>query len=173
MDLASAIGPFRVASGSFVWTLTLRQTRGSSYFFFSRFGDLVLVEDTQLRAEVLRKQNDFGYLEQDIRTQHIEKLICDENALKVYGSLFVLYRFLSRRITSDMSLDIDTIRFWLVVNNDQQDNAMALNEITWLLRQNLRAELGKTIVGDVEVMAREFLLKNMKARLCKSRHIYI
>lgn len=123
----------------------------------------MLVEDTQLRADIERKQNEFMYLEDDVRARHIEKLICDENVLKVYGSLFVLYRFLHRCATADMGLDIDTIQFWLVVNDDQQGEAHVLEEFRSLLRNKITAKLGRTIVSDVDVMTRKFFVEKYES----------
>lgn len=124
----------------------------------------MLIEDTQLRADIKRKQNDFKYLENDARARHIEKLICDENVLKVYGSLFVLYRFLYRCATADMGLNIDSIEFWLVVNDDQQGEAHVLEEFRSLLRDNITAKLGRTIVSDVDVMTRKFFVEKYESQ---------
>ena len=133
------------------------------YFFFSCSGNLVLVEDTRLRTDIERKQSDFKYLERNVRARHIEKLICDENVLKVYGSLFVLYRFLKRCAPADMDFDIDAIEFWLVVNDDQHDEAYALDEVRSLLRDKLMAKLGKTIVSDVDVMTRSYFVQKYES----------
>lgn len=128
------------------------------YFFFSGLGNLVLVEDTQLIFDIEQKQDAFKYLGPRVRTRHIQKLICDENVLKVYGSLFVLYRFLDRCATVDMGVNIDAIQFWLVVNDDQRGEARALDQLRLILRENILAKLGKAVISNVEVLTREVFI---------------
>lgn len=62
-----------------------------------------------------------------------------------------------------MDFDIDAIEFWLVVNDDQHDEAYALDEVRSLLRDKLMAKLGKTIVSDVDVMTRSYFVQKYES----------
>ena len=124
------------------------------YFFFLLCGNLVLVEDTQLAAYIIGKKQEFNYLKVNDKTTYIPKLICQENALKVYGSLFVLYRFIIRSLELKLAPAIDSIQFWFVVNDADRCDALILERYDYGLKQELSGRFGKTIVNEVVVMTK-------------------
>ena len=124
------------------------------YFFFSVGGNLILVEDTQLASYIFGKEQEFNYLSVNDKTTYIPKLICQENSLKVYGSLFVLYRYIIRCSELKSVPEIDSIQFWFVVNDADRCDALILERYDDELKQELSGKLGKTIVNEVVVMTR-------------------
>ena len=134
------------------------------YFFFSACGNLILVEDTQLAAYIIGKEQEFNYLNLDDKNAYIPKLICQENTLKVYGSLFMLYRYIIRCSEFEPAPEIDLIQFWFVVNDADRCDTLILERYDDVLKQELSGKLGKTIVHEVVVMTRsDFIERCEKA----------
>ena len=134
------------------------------YFFFSSYGSLILVEDTQLIAYANEMEQKFNYLNVSDKNSYISKLICQENTLKVYGSLFLLYRFIVRSSEAKSMPEINSIQFWFVISDSARRDSRVLNKYDNSLKQELSGKLGKTIVNDVVVMTRsDFIERCEKA----------
>lgn len=133
------------------------------YFFFSVGGNLILIEDTRLIAYIKDREREYKYLNTSDITTFVPKLICQENALKVYGSLFVLYRFINQGIDLESIPKIDSIQFWFVVNDADRSDTYVLEKCDEWLNQELSSKLGKTIVDEVVVMTREDFIERCEA----------
>ena len=133
------------------------------YFFFSVSGTLVLIEDTRLKADIGRKKQHFRYLNSTDLKAHVIKLICLENVLKVYGSLFTLYRFISQRSNSDLMQKIDSIEFWFVGNDTDKPSTRVLNVYKGPLSQALSARLGTKVVNKVWVMTKNDFIERFES----------
>ena len=134
------------------------------YFFFSSCGNLILVEDTRLIAYTNEMEQKFNYLNVSDRNSYIPKLICQENTLKVYGSLFVLYRYIIRCLELEPVPEIDLIQFWFVINDAERRDSRVFNKYEKPLKQELSGKLGKTIVHEVVVMTKsDFIERCEKA----------
>lgn len=129
------------------------------YFFFSMGGNLILIEDTRLIAYIRDRRQEYSYLNADDITTFISKLVCQENVLKVYGSLFVLYRFINQGTDLESMPKIDSIQFWFVVNDADRSDTYVLDKYDEWLNQELSSKLGRTIVDKVVVMTREDFIK--------------
>lgn len=133
------------------------------YFFFS-CENLVLIEDTRLISDIRRKKDEYDYLRLDDSESYIRKQICLENVLKVYGSLFVLYRYINRYISrySDLNLapKIGSIQFWFVINDAQKEHTRVFDKFKDPLNQEFSARLGKMVINKVVLMTkRSFISK--------------
>jgi len=125
---------------------------------------LILVEDTQSIAYANEMEQKFNYLNVSDKNSYIPKLICQENALKVYGSLFLLYRLIVRSSGSKSVPEINSIQFWFVINDSARRDSRVSNKYDNPLKQELSGKLGKTIVNDVVVMTRsDFIERCEKA----------
>ena len=95
------------------------------YFTFDKYGNLILIEDTRLRATIQAKKGELKFLRdapEELKDQYIKHVIVTENVVKVYGSLFVLYKLLNMRLnssSSEMFPSIESIQFWLVANDSE------------------------------------------------------
>lgn len=133
------------------------------YFFFLASGTLVLIEDTRLRADIEKRRQNFRYLNSADLRAHVVKLISLENVLKVYGSLFTLYRFISQSSDSNLKPKIESIEFWFVGNDIDKPNTRVLNVYKRPLDQALSARLGTRVVKKVRVMTKSGFIERFES----------
>lgn len=132
------------------------------YFFFSS-ENLILIEDTRLVADINRKEQKYKYLNSDDLNSHVQKLVCLENVLKVYGSLFVLYRFISRCPDLNLIPKIESIQFWFVINDANREDTRIFDRFKDPLNQAISGKLGRKVVNKVEVMTRSNFIERFKS----------
>lgn len=133
------------------------------YFFFLASGTLVLIEDTRLGADIENREQRFRYLNSADLKAHVVKLICLENVLKVYGSLFTLYRFINQKSNLNLIPKIESIEFWFVGNDTDKPNTRVLNVYKHPLDQALSARLGTKVVDRVRVMTRSGFIERFES----------
>ena len=129
------------------------------YFTFDRCGDLILIEDTQLNATIKNKKaeikdgrSDLKFLKRASKkkkTQYIVNHIKIENVVKVYGSLFVFYKFLNKKLICQ---SIESFTFWLIAVDVGPKEIEALEHYKREIRSDLRSKLGREFVKDVELI---------------------
>ena len=169
-DHTGSVGNFRADAG--VGTCNC-----CDYFTFDQYGNLILIEDTQLNATIEDKlnviKNEKGELSflrdasEEKKIQYVVSYIVSENVVKVYGSLFVFYKFLNMNLNNasmDFPLSIKSFRFWLVEVNVRPDPSIPFDNYKARVRRNLRGKLGREFVKEVETVP-EDRLKNRLIRL--------
>lgn len=110
----------------------------------------ILIEDTNLNTKVKELRDQLkGLSIKDCKT-HIEKLLSQENCLKVYGSRLILC-LLERRYT-EISKELGGKKhsFFLVIN-DMQSGIKAIDNMN--LKQSLKDTLGGTgLVKEIKLL---------------------
>ena len=168
LDHTGSVGNFRADAG--VGTCNC-----CDYFTFDRCGNLILIEDTQLAATIKNKlkaindeKSELSFLKaasKERKLQYVVGYIVSENVVKVYGSLFVFYKFLNLNNESiDSIQNIESFRFWLVAVNVGANPAMSYDSYKLNVRRNLRSKLGKKLVKEVEVIP-DHMLRSKLIRL--------
>ena len=133
------------------------------YFTFDKYGSLILIEDTRLRATIRAKKVEFRFLKdapKKLRDQYIKHVIVMENVVKVYGSLFVLYKLLNMQLNSDSSEvfpGIESIQFWLVANDSERWAEKSWEHYKLLIENGLYGRLGHNFIRSVKVIRKDRL----------------
>ena len=139
------------------------------YFTFDKGGDLILIEDTRLLKTIEAKRNEFKILQStstEFKNEYLENVIVMENVVKVYGSLFILYRWLilNKCLSGASSVsDPNTpIQFWLVANDFEMGAEKAWDRYKVIIQNALYGRLGQNFLKCVEVLPKDKFLKKMK-----------
>ena len=138
------------------------------YFTFDQGGDLILIEDTRLMATIRAKRCEFDFLKNApriLRDSYVEQNIVLENVVKVYGSLFVLFKFLNKFLISsptEICPNIHSIKFWLVANDFVPDEAMAWDHYHLKIQNGLYGRLGHSFIKCVEVIPKDKLSEKLR-----------
>ena len=132
------------------------------YFTFDKYGSLILIEDTRLRATIRTKKAEFHFLKDapEERDQYIKHVIVMENVVKVYGSLFVLYKLLNMQISSaspEVFPSIELIQFWLVANDSKRWAEKWWEHYSSMIRNGLYGRLGHNFIRSVKVIRKDRL----------------
>ena len=133
------------------------------YFTFDKYGSLILIEDTRLRAIIQAKNAELKFLKdapRQLRDQYIKHVIVMENVVKVYGSLFVLYKLLNMRLNSNSSEvfpSIESIQFWLVANDSELWAEKSWEHYKLVIENGLYGRLGHNFIRSVKVIRKDRL----------------
>ena len=159
LDYTGSNGNFRADAG--VGTCNC-----CDYFTFDKCGNLILIEDTQLDATINdkfkaieNKEGEFSFLKaasEEMKLQYVVNYIVSENVTKVYGSLFVFYKFLNMnldKVPEDFCRNMGSLKFWLVAVNVEPNKSISSDNYKLKVRRNLRGKLGKKFIMEVEVIS--------------------
>lgn len=133
------------------------------YFTFDKYGSLILIEDTRLRATIQAKKVEFHFLRdtpKELRDQYIKHVIVMENVVKVYGSLFVLYKLLNMQVSSassELFPSIESIKFWLVANDSERWAEKSWEHYSLMIENGLYGRLGHNFIRSVKVVRKDRL----------------
>ena len=139
------------------------------HFIFDKSADLILIENTRLMKTIKAKQNEFKLLQStstEFRNEYLGNAIKMENVVKVYGSLYILYRWLilNKCLSGASSVsDPNTpIQFWLVANDFEMGAEKAWDRYKVVIKNALYGRLGRNFLKCVEVLPKDKFLKKMK-----------
>ena len=115
------------------------------------------------------KRNEFKLLQDastEFRNEYLENVIVMENVVKVYGSLFILYRWLILNkclsgVSSGNSPNAP-IQFWLIANDFEIGGEKAWDRYKVIIQNALYGRLGQNFLKCVEVLPKDKFLKKMK-----------
>ena len=133
------------------------------YFTFDKYGSLILIEDTRLRATIQAKMGELKFLKNapiELRDQYIKHVIVTENVVKVYGSLFVLYKLLNIQLSSastEVCPIIKSIQFWLVANDSELWAEKSWEHYKLVIENGLYGRLGHNFIRSVKVIRKDRL----------------
>ena len=128
-----------------------------------KYGNLILIEDTRFRATIQAKKGELKFLKdapEEFRDQYINHVIVTENVVKVYGSLFVLYKLLNMRLNSSSSEvfpSIESIQFWLVANDSELWAEKSWEHYKLVIENGLYGRLGHNFIRSVKVIRKDRL----------------
>ena len=150
------------------------------YFTFDRCDNLVLIEDTKLMATIRAKRSELDHLKNfqmskinEEIDRYVEHDIVLENVVKVYGSLFVLFKFLNSLLicsSSEVCPDIRSIRFWLVANDFLLDESKTWEHYHLKIQNGLYGRLGHNFIESVEVIPKDKLLEKFSRLGCDQQN---
>ena len=139
------------------------------HFIFDKCGDLILIENTRLMKTIKAKRNEFKFLQDastEFRNEYLENAIKMENVIKVYGSLYILYRWaiLNKRLdcTPSGRGPRASVQFWLVANDFEAGGEKAWDGYEAMIQNALYGRLGQNFLKCVEVLPKDKFLKKMK-----------
>ena len=123
-------------------------------YFKMRKNIVILIEDTRLMKTIRDSKEEFNaMLEAEKKEKFLNRRICNENILKVYGSLVVLCYWMRKHADISIFMDKKKHDFWLIVsdvNND--DDHIAFDNLQDQLLSDLRTALKKDIIQDVQIL---------------------
>lgn len=130
------------------------------YFIFGSGNEVILIEETQLSAQIGDLMQKYSYLDSADRRDHVTKLILQENRLKAYGSLLVLCRLFCREadgVTASISLE-RKYSFWLVASvSEPTDEVITIDYVRDQLFSELRSVLTAAVLDSVEIVPADAL----------------
>ena len=139
------------------------------HFIFDKSGDLILIENTRLMKTIEAKRNEFKLLQDastEFRNEYLENAIKMENVVKVYGSLYILYRW---AILNNCLGCVPSgrgprasVRFWLVANDFEAGGEKAWDGYQAMIQNAIYGGLGENFLKSVEVRPKHKFLKKMK-----------
>ena len=145
----------------------LGQCNCCDYFIFGS-QTLVLIEETQLRLQIKNLWREFSrdistdiaeLNEQDQRRveRRILAYLSQENKLKVYGSLLVLWRLAA--VVDDRAEALrGSASYWLVASGESNgDDIIYFDNLKPRLENNLHSALTGNVVSDVKIVPAEQL----------------
>ncbi len=123
-------------------------------YFTIRGGDVILIEETQLRKTIRNYKEEYdAMIPEPQKEKFFNRRICNENTLKAYGSLLVLCRWSAKYKEISESIGGKQHNFWFVASDvETGNNEIALDSIADRLLQGLRSTLGKPLIGDVKIL---------------------
>ncbi len=126
-------------------------------YFIQNKNSVVLIEETQLMQTIKGYKQEYDYLnEQDL--DKIQKArIREENTLKVYGSLLVLYKLAIKFGDFRKLVKKEKYNFWLVISDVQSKNMISLSALQISLRADLRSVFGKEMIDEIKVFPSDML----------------
>ncbi len=115
---------------------------------------VILIDDTRLMETILKFKEEFNaMIEGEKKEKFLNRRICNENILKVYGSLVVLCYWMRKHADISNFMDHKKYNFWLVVSDvDKDDDRIAFDNLRDQLFKNLRSVLKKGIIRDVQIL---------------------
>ena len=123
------------------------------YFIIANTDFVVLIEETQLVKTIKRLKGEYHYLQTDHQTEFVNKHIRQENRLKVYGSMLVLYRLATLSKNANQLLRTKKYRFWLVASGmNDPEVTRVFDNLKDLLFKDLRDVLTGKVMDDVEII---------------------
>ena len=113
-------------------------------YFILDNDSVVLIEVTQLNQTITKLKKKYSYLNDLHRKKIITKLIKQENRIKVYGSILVIYQLTS--MCSDLAnlLQNKSYKFWLVMTGKGK-----VNSEDYLFYEGLHANLKPALQGQL------------------------
>ena len=126
-----------------------------------------LLENTALYNSIHDQNEIYRELDVDTRTKLVQKILLQENYLKVYGSLLTLCRLSNKQ----GMLPLDRYIFWFVIDDKAgaKSNHRFLDNFRNKFFGDLRSLLASTVVKDVQfVPADELPEKLIESNLVKS-----
>lgn len=124
--------------------------------YFKMRGDvIILIEDTRLMETISNSKEEFNaMIEGERKEKFLNRKICDENILKVYGSLIVLCCWMRKHADISNFIDEKKHDFELIVSDvDNDDDRIAFDNLQDQLLSDLRTALKKDIIRDVQILA--------------------
>lgn len=95
-----------------------------------------------------------------LRDQYIKHVIVTENVVKVYGSLFVLFKLLNIQLNSastEVFPIIKSIQFWLVANDSERWAEKSWEHYRLVIENGLYGRLGHNFIRSVKVIRKDRL----------------
>lgn len=168
-DSTKAEGNFRADAG-------VGTCECCDYFVFDKCNNLILMEDTHLMTTIERGRKSIEEMLKRIPEEErslfelpkkfMTNYVVKENVVKVYGSLFVLYKFLNEKFSCASSgtfQNIGFFRFWLVAVDVDEYNAKAWEYYKLEIRDGLRSRMGKDFIEEVELIPRDRLVDKLNS----------
>ena len=123
-------------------------------YFKMRGNVIILIEDTRLMESISNSKEEFNaMIEGEKKEKFLNRKICNENILKVYGSLIVLCYWMRKHADISIFMDHKKYDFWLVVSDmDKDDDRIAFDNFRDQLFNDLRTALKKGIIQDVQIL---------------------
>ena len=114
-------------------------------YFKMRGNVIILIEDTRLMEAISNSKEEFNaMIEGEKKEKFLNRKICNENILKVYGSLIVLCYWIRKHADISIFMDHKKYDFWLVVSDmDKNDDRIAFDNFRDQLFNDLRTALKK------------------------------
>lgn len=115
---------------------------------------VILIDDTRLMETILKFKEEFdAMIEGEKKGKFLNRKICNENILKVYGSLIVLCYWMRKHADISNFIDEKKHDFWLIVSDvDNDDGRIAFDNLQDQLLSDLRTALKKDIIQDVQIL---------------------
>jgi len=123
------------------------------YFVLSKEGAVVLIEETELMAQIKGLKDEYNYLRGTNQTEFVTKYIRQENRLKAYGSMLVLCRLAAVCKDAKDMLQTKKYKFWIVVSGMYStEDARFFRNLKNPLLNELKSVLTGEIVDSVEIL---------------------
>lgn len=146
MDGDSSLPDMRINAG-------LGTCNCCDYFIHGNNDTVVLIEETQLVRQIKELKSRYRYLQVDHQTDFVSKCIRDENKLKVYGSMLVLYRLATACSEVKKFLKAKKYRLWLVVSGmTTEEEKIVFDNLKDRLSHELKSVLTGKILDGVDVI---------------------
>ncbi len=130
------------------------------YFTTYNNDSILLIEETSLVDQRKNLEKKYDYIKSPYQKKFIDEKIKEENKLKAYGAVLVLYRLSAVCEDAKELLEAKSYKFWIVVTgNYSPQDAMYFNNLESYLFQEIKGGL-RTIFEDVAVIpANDFVKK--------------
>ena len=113
-------------------------------YLTSKDNTVVLIEETQLMEMIKGLKSEYHYLADDDKNEFVDKCILQENKLKVYGSMLVLYRLGTAYNDVELLLQNKRYDFWLVVSGPyKRKDYRIFGRLKTRLSGTLKGSMGK------------------------------
>ena len=129
-------------------------------YFQIKSGTIWLFEETDLTHQImdLTHSADYELLKKDVRSKLVERLILNENRLKVYGSMLVLCRFAAKYACVSEKLGNKPVEFLLIDSHVASDESVRFyDNIRARILNDLKSLLTSQVVANVEILNREMM----------------
>ena len=139
-------------------------TCNSCDYFQINDKDVWLIEETDLQQTQsdLKKKPEYRRLNNSERRELIDKLIRDENRLKVYGSMLILCRLAAKSECASNKLKDKPVTFLLIDSHVQHDEGLRyFDNISAKLSGDLKSLLSAEIVEGVQILNSKMMLKKL------------
>ena len=125
-----------------------------------------LIEETNLEYTIYKLRQEYGYLEEADKNEFFYDKICDENRLKLYGSMLVLCRLSSSQDDVKEFLPKDKFQFWLVTTGTAPsplDSTILMDHLSDRLRNDLKSPFGR-MINEVDIIPSTELAEKLSAQ---------
>ena len=127
------------------------------YFILDKYS-VVLIEETQLTQTIINLKSKYSYLDDPDQKEIITQLVRQENRIKVYGSILVICRLISKCSNLANLLQNKSYKFWLVITGrgkTKLEDYLYYEDLNTSLKSALQGQFSRALVDDVKIVPSE------------------